>query len=201
MSRYCRRVLLAAALVFIGSGNAVAQTQKWEFQAFLDDQPIGHHHFTLKEGGSERELKSEARFDVKLLFITAYRYSHDATERWRGNCLAQITARTDDNGKKSDVATEPEGLPKGCVMSFAYWNPEMLQQTRLLNAQTGMLETVSITPQGDEKIMVRGVPTLAKRYRVTGPKHPLDLWYGADRSWLALQSTLDSGRRLRYQLK
>jgi Family of unknown function (DUF6134) len=179
--------------------NAVsAQSQKWDFQVFLDDQAIGHHHFTLREAGQERELKSEARFDVKLLFITAYRYAHDASERWRGNCLAQIHARTDDNGTKSEVGAEPKD---GCVMSFAYWNPEMLQQTRLLNAQTGKLETISITPQGEEKISVRGTPTLAKRYRITGPKHPIDLWYGADRSWLALQSTLENGRRLRYQLK
>ena len=189
---------LVYASLFIVSNAVTAQSQKWDFQVFLDDQPIGHHHFTLRDSATERELKSEARFDVKLLFITAYRYTHDATERWRGNCLAQITARTDDNGKKSEVGTEPT---EGCVMSFAYWNPEMLQQTRLLNAQTGKLETVTITAMGEEKISLRGTQTPAKRYRITGPKHPIDFWYGADRSWLALQSTLESGRRLRYQLK
>jgi hypothetical protein len=196
MNRKFRQLVGASLLI---AGNvATAQSQQWDFQVFLDEQAIGHHHFTLREAGQERELKSEARFDVKLLFITAYRYAHDATERWRGNCLTQIAARTDDNGKKSEVGTAPT---EACVMSFAYWNPEMLQQTRLLNAQTGKLETVTITPMGDEKIAVRGAPTVAKRYRITGPKHPIDLWYGADRSWLALQSTLEGGRRLRYQLK
>ena len=192
---------LVYASLFIVSNAVTAQSQKWDFQVFLDDQPIGHHHFTLRDSATERELKSEARFDVKLLFITAYRYAHDATERWRGNCLAQITARTDDNGKKSEVGAEPAIAPESCVMSFAYWNPEMLQQTRLLNAQTGKLETVTITAMGEEKISLRGTQTPAKRYRITGPKHPIDLWYGSDRSWLALQSTLESGRRLRYQLK
>jgi hypothetical protein len=192
---------LAGMSLIIASSVVTAQSRKWDFQVFLDDQPIGHHHFTLhdsREGGTERELKNEARFDVKLLFITVYRYTHDAAERWRGNCLAQINARTDDNGKKSEVGAEPV---EACVMSFAYWNPEMLKQTRLLNAQTGKLETVSITAMGEEKISLRGVPTPATRYRITGPKHPIELWYGADRSWLALQSTLASGRRLRYQLK
>lgn len=199
--KYRYGLLAGASVLLAVSATATAQSQKWDFQVFLDDQPIGYHHFALRDlrdAGSERELKSEARFDVKLLFITAYRYAHDATEHWRGNCLAQINARTDDNGAKSEVGAEPKD---GCVMSFAYWNPEMLQQTRLLNAQTGKLETISITPQGEEKISVRGTPTLAKRYRITGPKHPIDLWYGADRSWLALQSTQESGRRLRYQLK
>jgi hypothetical protein len=48
---------------------------------------------------------------------------------------------------------------------------------------------------------VRGTTVPAKRFRIDGPKHPIDLWYGAERNWLALQSTVDGGRRLRYQLK
>ena len=54
---------------------------------------------------------------------------------------------------------------------------------------------------GEEKITVRGAPVQAKRYRITGPKNPIDLWYSADNNWLALQSTLEGGRRLRYLLR
>ena len=213
--------LICAALLLPGSpANAQTQNaQRWDFQVFLDDAPIGFHHYTLRESGAERELKIEARFDVKLLFITAYRYTHAASERWRGHCLTQLSARTDDNGDKSEISTEQQGerltisaitntttqggreSADGCVMSFAYWNPEMLRQTRLLNAQTGKLETVTVTPVGEEKITVRGTLVAARRYRISGAKHPIDLWYGSDRQWLALQSTLESGRRLRYQLK
>ncbi len=221
------RGFFGAGLLFAGA--TAAATQKWDFEVFLDDALIGHHHYVLRDSGAgavgdaERELKIEARFNVKVLFINAYRYTHDASERWRGNCLAALNARTDDNGAKSEVATAPrgEGLVvatvaaataataaapvrepvDGCVMSFAYWNPEMLRQKRLLNSQTGKIETVSITALGEEKITVRGTPMPATRYRVSGAKHPIDLWYGADRSWLALQSTLEGGRRLRYQLK
>jgi Family of unknown function (DUF6134) len=217
-TRILYAVLGVAALV--GAGTAAAQTQSWTFGVYLDDAPIGHHHYHLHHNGAEHELKIEARFNVKFLFINAYRYVHDASERWRGNCLAALTARTDDNGGKSEVDTEQQAerliavtstTPgaasrvrepvDGCLMSFAYWNPEMLRQTRLLNAQTGKIENVTITSMGEEKINVRGTPTSAMRYRVTGAKHPIELWYGADRTWLALQSTLDGGRRLRYQLK
>jgi hypothetical protein len=91
-----------------------------------------------------------------VLFINAYRYVHDASERWRGNCLAGLTARTDDNGKQSAVQVDQQGervsvvssrgreALDGCVMSFAYWNPEILRQTRLLNSQTGQYEAVTI---------------------------------------------------------
>ena len=223
MSRVTLKLHTAiGAAMLICAGTVAAQTQSWNFEVFLDDTPIGHHHYHLSQNGTERELKIEARFNVKFLFINAYRYTHDASERWRGNCLAALTARTDDNGAKSEVDTESQGAQltaiasiaymaptatrarapvDGCLMSFAYWNPDMLRQTRLLNAQTGKIENVTITALGEEKINVRGTPTPATRYRVSGAKHPIELWYGADRVWLALQSTLDGGRRLRYQLK
>jgi hypothetical protein len=205
--------LVFGALLALSCAAAVANPKKWEFQVFLDDTAIGHHHFVVNDKGAERELTTDARFDVKVLFINAYRYVHDASERWRGNCLASLNARTDDNGKPSAVQADQQGervsvvSPRGrealdgCVMSFAYWNPEILRQTRLLNSQTGQYEAVTIAAMGEEKITVRGAPVQAKRYRITGPKNPIDLWYSADNSWLALQSTLDGGRRLRYLLK
>ncbi|MBM3342015.1 MAG: hypothetical protein FJY56_07885 [Betaproteobacteria bacterium] len=209
-----RVLLIGLTLSFaLCSAAALAKAQRWDFQVFLDDTAIGHHHFVLRDNGAERELSTDARFAVKLLFVTAYRYAHKASERWRGNCLTNLIAQTDDNGKFSNVNAEqhaqrviissPRGRETvdGCVMSFAYWNPQILRQTRLLNSQTGEHETVSIAAMGDETITVRGAPVQAKRYRIIGPKNPIDLWYGADQQWLALQSTLEGGRRLRYELK
>ena len=86
-------------------------------------------------------------------------------------------------------------------MSFAYWNPQMLRQTQLLNAQTGALEQTHVVDLGGETITVRGAPVPAKRYRITGTKNPIDLWYSPADEWLALESTLAGGRRLRYALK
>lgn len=204
--------LLCASALVIPTALAAAQ-KKWEFTVYLDDTAIGHHHFVLNERGTERELSSDARFNVKLLFVNAYRYVHGASERWRDNCLVSLSSRTDDNGKQLNVNAEQQGgrvtvttargeetMP-GCVMTFAYWNPQILRQARLLNPQTGQYEAVRISAMDEETITVRGVPVKARRYRISGPKNPIDLWYGPDYAWLALQSPLDSGRTLRYQLK
>ena len=77
------------------NATAGAQSRVWDFQAFLDDKPIGHHRFTLSAQGDTRELKSETRFVVKLLFITAYRYTHDAVEHWRGDWYPITLIRED----------------------------------------------------------------------------------------------------------
>ena len=156
------------------------------FAVFLDGKPIGQHRFELHEAGAERRLTSAARYEVKVLGFSVYRYVHDATERWRGDCLAQLTARTDDDGELIQVGPLE---PKDCVMSFAYWNPLILKQKELLNAQTGRVEQVAVTRLGEG------------RYRISGPKNPIELQYSAEGKWIALDSTVAGGRRLSYRLQ
>ncbi len=205
------KITVGAALLVLAI-PARAELRVWDFRVFLNDAPIGYHRFSLTGEGDARELKSEARFEVKFLSITAYRYVHDATEEWRGNCLVRLDARTDDGGQHSLVQAVSSGdgvmvatqmtherLP-GCVMSFAYWNPQMLRQSRLLNAQTGKFEMEKVVALGEQTISVRGVAVAAKHYRLTGLKQPIDLWYSTDDEWLALESTVSGARRLRYSL-
>ena len=185
----------------------------WSFKVYLDEKPIGYQRFTLTEQGVTREMSVEARLDARFYGIFSYHYVHDAAERWNGNCLTSLTASTNDDGAKSSVKAKrdgddllvsgPKGEQKygGCVMTFAYWNVEMLKQTRLLNPQTGEVETVKVEALGKESIAVRGVQVNANHYRVNGPRHPINLWYSDTGEWLALTSPLDGGRQLIYRLE
>lgn len=215
MSRALRRALLGwcgLGLLPLEAGAALL-TGTWDFQVLLDGKPIGEHRFQVEGGNGELTVRSNARFDVKLLFIPAYRYRHSATERWRGDCLVQMDARTDDNGtlhqvQMSDGPQGPTVTADGkteklgaCPMSFAYWTPKILQQQRLLNAQTGEYQAVQIRSLGESTITVRGVPVRAAHWRIEGPEQPLDLWYSPSGEWLQLESSVSDGKRLRYQLK
>lgn len=188
---------LSALLLLLAAAPAFAEPLAWNFRVFLDEREIGHHHFTLRTDGGARELRSEARFQVRLLGVTVYRYAHDAMERWRGECLQALDSTTDDNGDREKV--DWRGEPGGCALSFAYWNPKILQGGRLLNAQTGRFEPVTVTSRGEETIEVRGRPTLSQRYRLAGSNLAIDVWY-AGAQWVALESAAKGGRRLRYRL-
>lgn len=208
-----RAAALAIALA-LGGGppGAAASERSWNFRVTLDDRDIGQHRFTLstRESG-ERELRSEARFDVRVLFIDAFRYRHEARERWQGDCLRALEARTDTNGTVEAVQAKTEAgrlavetgsrreTHEGCVMSFAYWNPRMLEARRLLNSQTGELLPVRVTRMGEEPIEAGGRTVTSQRYRVEAPKLSIDLWYAGEQ-WLALESPAAGGRRLRYRL-
>jgi hypothetical protein len=192
--------------------SAAADT-RYDFQVLLDDKPIGEHRFTVDGPVDARTVVSDARFMVKLLGLTVYRYTHRAEEQWRGNCLRSLVASTDDDGTASRVAADaasdalkvvmPEGTRsiEGCVMSFAYWNPAIRQQTRLLNAQTGRLEAVQVSRIASGTVEARGQTVPAVRWRIDGPAQPVDVWYTAQGEWVGLDSTVGGGRRLSYRLK
>jgi hypothetical protein len=138
----CAAALAAPAALAVGS----PASGEWVFRVLLDDKPIGEHRFTLSAQGERRQLRSVAAFDVKFLGFSAYRYRLDVTEQWQGDCLTALSANTDDDGKRSSVMARSDGDNKlriasptgeqavdGCLMSFAYWNPGLRSQTRLLD--------------------------------------------------------------------
>lgn len=213
MKTACYGAMACLACALAASPAAAAPAGDSTFNVFLDDKPIGEHRFSI--GGTEeaRSVVSEASFTVKLLGLTVYRYRHRAVEKWRGDCLSELTATTDDDGKASRVRTEAEGdglavvtdagrqALKGCVMSFAYWNPAIQRQPRLLNAQTGRSENVQVSRAGGGTVEVRGRQVAATRWRIDGPAQPIDVWYSAQGEWVGLDSMVDGGRKLVYRLK
>lgn len=202
------------SMVLLAPGPALAMSGgEWNFRVLLDDREIGTHRFTVTERGGERQVESDARFTVKLLFIDAYRYVHQARERWRGDCLESIEASTDVNGRQASVRGVHDGerlevatsegrasLP-GCVMSFAYWNPAMLRQPRLLNAQTGEHAEVRVEPLGSEPLLIRNEQVRAERYALHAEDFRVDLWYAPGDRWVQLESRTSSGQRLRYLIQ
>jgi hypothetical protein len=208
-----RPIIQSFIILSITLHSGLASAKEWPFTAYLDGKEIGEHRFAIAETGSGIKLTSEANFNVKVLFINAYKYQHKATELWQENCLSSLEARTEENrdvsvvkGNLAGESFDVEG-PKGklelpsCAMTFAYWNPKMLTQKKLLNPQTGEWLDVNIKNMGKETIQVRGQDVSAERYRLTATKMKIDLWYSSEKEWLALESTTPEGYLISYKLR
>lgn len=182
------------------------------FDVFLDGKKIGYHRFEIDGPRSNAAVRSEASFDVKFLFVTAFSYRHTATESWSNGCLDEIVARTDSNGKELTVLGERtedafvietgdvEAELPSCVMSFAYWNPVFLEQPRLLNPQTGEYLEVDVRELGRDTVRLEGREVPARSVRVTARQMDITLWYSENSEWLALESVAKGGRIIRYEL-
>ena len=214
--RFVIALLLASCTAL--SASAIPQdaagpdSLEWNFDVYLGDKKVGYHNFRLEEDDSSLRLTSEADFRVKLLFVTLYKYRHQNSETWHAGCLQRIESRTNANGKKFSVwgmrqldgfevqTADSRNALSGCVKTFAYWNPDFLQASALMNPQTGEVLPVSVERLATEPVTVRGEQVEARRYRLTAKGLDLDLWYSEDRQWLGLQSTTKDGHKIRYEL-
>jgi hypothetical protein len=204
----------ALLLVGISLFSTVSNAKEWAFDVYLDKNKIGQHVFTL----NNNTLSSKAKFNVKILFIDAYQYDHQASEQWQGDCLTSLKAHTLENKVVSDVQGKVTGasfvvedgkrsqdLP-ACTMTFAYWNPNILSQTKLLNPQNAEWLDTKISKLGMDSIEVKGKKIEAAHYRIDGAleganKLKIELWYGSGNEWLALRSTTPDGYVINYKLR
>ena len=208
-------LVLSLASAIVQAGGISAKESRWTFNVYLDDSRIGYHDYRLVEGADGvRRIEAEARFDVKFLFVNAFRYRHEMAETWDGDCLVDVEARTNSNGKKTRIegqltdagflveagdAAEQLGQ---CVMTFAYWNPEFLNADRLLNPQTGEFLDVEIEPLRSETLVLNGRDIDAVGYQIEARELTVRVWYSdVDQRWVALESPTKGGRVLRYELR
>jgi hypothetical protein len=214
---------IAAAAALLCAGGAAADSAElpsptaadklWRFEVLLDDRTIGQHEFRVRRSGDVEQVDIEARFEVSLLFITAYEYEHSNTERWEDGCLASIRSSTDDNGELYSVQgrdegdrfelqrnTEPLVFATECVRTFAYWDRSFLAADQLLNSQTGELEPVEVRYAGRDTVDFAGRPVQSDRYALETADGDIHLWYAAEGGqWLALEAPARGDRVIRYR--
>lgn len=205
------RYILIAVVLLSGSLSAIAAfAREWHFDVSVDGLPIGTHDIIVHENGDARSVQSDMRYGVALLGVS---YKQHAEETWQADCLTRIDTRTEEKGRVTTVAgrleagafviTGPRGREQlaPCVMSFAYWNPRVLRQTHLLNAQTGAWTAVTVHDLGKDSLEVRGTSRAASHYRIDTERNRIELWYSPEGEWLGLRSTTRDGHVLSYRLR
>jgi hypothetical protein len=205
-------ITLATLLVAGTTGASTLDSERFTFDVYLDEDEIGFHRYEIREHRDGTIMRTEADFEVRLLFFTAYEYEHRNSEVWRDGCLRNIEARTNSNGDRYEVAgTWRDGtfvLETGsdqrrfsdCVRTFAYWDRKLLDAERLLNSQTGEYVEVALTslPAGVIEFGDQILPV--ERYRLTAQGMDIQLAYAAESGeWVGLDTTVRGGRTLRYR--
>jgi hypothetical protein len=186
---------LGAALVAAGPlGAALPGSDEIAFKVLRGGEPLGHHRVAFRREAGDLHVEIDIDLEVKLAFVTVFRYRHTNHEVWRDGRLVSIETETNDDGetywmrgRASDAGLAVEGssgsfVAPADVMPTSYWNAQTVTKSRLLDTQRGRLVDVEIIPAGSETISVAGEPVEARRYAVSGDLE-LDLWYAADGEW------------------
>ena len=202
-----KKIIGAVALVISNSTYA----EEWNFDAVLNDKVIGQHTFIYE---NEKTI-SNANFKFEYLFMD-FIYQHKSTETWQDGCLKTISSKTDDDGDLYEVSghigtdrflvttnNKTTELPS-CVMTFAYGNPKILEQKKLMNSQSGEYLDVDIQFIREENHIVKGEDILTDLWRIEANIDDGDLlihlWYDKNMNWVSLKSQTPIGDML-YKLK
>jgi hypothetical protein len=206
-------IVLAGSILLSAAVQArVGGERSLLFAVHLDGSRIGYHRFELLPDENGVDVVSEAQLDVRFLFFDAFTYRHFNRESWEGQCLERIESETRENDRKYSVVgrriedrfvLETDGDAQAldsCVMTFAYWNPKFLEQSQLLNPQSGEYLPVDVEALGERQIVARGETVTAAAYRVTAKDKELTVYYSEEGQWLGLESVARGGKVIRYEL-
>jgi len=186
-------------------------SKEWTFDAILNDKLIGQHTFIYKDD----KTLSQANFEFEYFFMD-FIYQHKSTETWDGNCLKSITSNTDDDGEIYDVDgrlgldgfvvslnNKTTKLPL-CIMTFSYGNPKILEQKKLMNAQSGEYLGVDIQFLSQEDYILKGKNIKANLWQIKAEGENGDLlihlWYDKNMQWVGLKSSTPIGD-MHYKLR
>ena len=181
------RVIAAIAGALLFSGQACAET--YRFAITRNGDQIGTHSIDLNRTGAETTVSIATDLTVKVLFVTAYRFQHTASEHWVGGRLIALNSTTDDNGtrhrvsvvmKTSGLEVEADGKAAARldrnIQPASLWNAEVLRRPVMLNTQDGQVVPLSVVDLGSEDLTIDARTVKAHHYTMKS-KYSQDLWY------------------------
>ena len=175
-----------------------------KFDVFLGSKKVGFHTFNFEKVGKELHVKSEANMSFRVFLFKNIKYLHEANEVWQDNCLLKFSSKTIKGDSELSVEGKNfgdkfivsnlsgENQFSGCVRSFAYWAPELLEAEELLNVENGALVPVKVDKQPNHN-------ESGYSATINLPKSKIDLKYQDDDNWIELETNLKLLGKLRYK--
>ena len=212
-------VLIAAALLFDAPAASMnftpATKQSLNFTVYHNDAPIGHHMFDFRPRGNKLEVKIDVELEIKLLFVTAFKFTHVASEVWENGRLLQMESETDSDGDCYKVKVRRLGdgmlvevngerkLAPGDILPSNLWNRAILTEKKILHPIMGRVLPLKVMPLGMRDIEIgAGKSILAEGFKIDdGGEFKRELWYSPDGRLVEVRfDAPKDGSRILYRL-
>jgi hypothetical protein len=172
---------------------------------------IGVHTVEFRDRPGGLAVHTVIDLAVKVVFITAFRYQHECEDVWASGRLVALRSRTNEDGKRYAVqaTAEPGGIrvvgPGGSLVvgsrlltSNSLWDPLLVDQHRLIDAQHGGEIGLVVHRRGTESLVLAGSERIiTDRFQILTPHFGGLLWYDATGRWV--KGSLEvRGERIEY---
>ena len=183
-------VIITATLCGLMPATRVAAqpSETMRFAIMRNGEQIGTHAIEINRKGPETDVRVTTDLAVKVLFVTAYRLQHSATERWMNGQLVALDSSTDSNGVRHKVSAtrgmsglevKADGKTSRVdqnVFPASLWNPELMRRKAALDTQDGQVDPISVTDHGSEDLRLGAQALKAHHYEIKG-RYSQDIWY------------------------
>src|SRR5713226_2667614 len=161
-------LIAAPAMASSAAAETEPAAKTLNFTVMRNGEPIGTSTMRLSRDGGETVADIVTHIQVKIAFITVYRYDQNETERWVDGRLAAMSSHTDDNGTVHKVSATRSGeilsvdvdgkvaAVDPAVIPVSLWNASLLRSTIAINPQDGQLTPVSVVAHAEENKTLQG---------------------------------------------
>src|SRR6266446_5922543 len=185
------RAIMTATLGTLVTATTVAAhtpAETLQFAIMRNGEQIGTHAIEISRTGPETNVRITTDLSVKVLFVTAYRLQHSATERWVNGQLVAFDSTTDNNGVRHKVSAtrgtsglevQADGKTRRVdqnVLPASLWNPELMRRKTAFDTQDGQVDPISVTDNGTEDLSFGAGALKAHHYEIKG-RYSQDIWY------------------------
>lgn len=163
----------AGAIATAGAGPALAQRSgaaSRVFRILRAGSDIGEHRLTAALNGDVFEIAIDIDIRVRVLGFTAYRYTLQNRERWRGGTLLSVDSTADDDGEDAFCRIRQEGGVlaidgsghSGTVplegVTTSYFSPAFVSRRPWISSQSGKPLAIETSDRGGSPrhVAVRG---------------------------------------------
>jgi hypothetical protein len=208
---------VAAAMPLVGPslllGRAhAAVPQDLRFRALRAGSQIGQHSVSFRMDGDNLAVVTRVEIVVKVLLFTIFRFKHQSEEIWHAGRLVSVNSTTDDDGRLAQVsggavtdgfrivgADGPFLAAPTVMTSNTLWDPRIVHEDRMLDAQHGGEIGLFSRQLADEQVDTPRGPVRANCYQMITPLYAGRLFYDADGRWVKARLEL-KGEAIEYAL-
>jgi len=185
-------------------------TRTMRYAVMREGQQIGTTTVQLRRNGPAMTAEVKTNVQVKIAYITVYRYEQTEVEQWQDGKLEALNAVTNDNGTMHRVTARNEGGAltvdadgktsrlDPSLIPVSLWNAGLVKRTMALDPQDGKVTPVSVVDHGTEDVVLQGKPVPARHYSIA-TSFPQDVWYDSKHQLIRVELRGSDGSKIHYQ--
>lgn len=199
-----RRVVLGwgaatAALPLLGTPTIAhaATPPDLHFRAMHRGSTVGVHRVGFRSDGDYLVVTTHIDITVKILFFTAFRFSHDAVEVWRNGRLVSVESTTNDDGTRLKVTGKATGdafriigeegpflAAPELLTTNTLWDSRLLNESRMIDVQHGGEVGLVVKPLGEERVATPRGSVTARHHQIITPNYAGSVFFDGDGHWV-----------------